>query len=91
MLNICTIGHGWQAPIPLQRGLNLKVLSSEMAPPGCFKENPAVPHPGESSLKIPRHLVQLLAIRILIANGAHSSVRGNFLIHAIVGHGALNL
>jgi hypothetical protein len=28
-------------------------------------------------LKIPRYLVQLLAIRIPIANGAHSSVCGH--------------
>jgi len=30
----------------------------------------------KSPLKIPRHLAQLLAIRILIAKGAHSSVWG---------------
>jgi hypothetical protein len=36
---------------------------------------PACPHP-VSPLKITRHIVQLLAITILIANGAHSSVCG---------------
>jgi hypothetical protein len=35
----------------------------------------------KSSLKISRHLVQLLAIRILIANGAHCSVCGPFIYY----------
>ncbi len=36
------------------------------------------------------NLVQLLAIRILIANGAHSSVSSLFLPHTAVGNGAIN-
>jgi hypothetical protein len=36
-------------------------------------EKSARSSPCESPLKIPRHLVQLLEIRILIANSSHSS------------------
>ncbi len=46
---------------------------------------PADTHFCENSSKISRHLEQLLAIRNLIANSAHSSVCGLFLQHAVVG------
>ncbi len=40
--------------------------------------------------KATAHLIQLLAIGILIPNDAHSSVRGLFLLHTYVCNGAKN-
>ncbi len=57
---------------------------------GGFLEKSARPPSCESSLMSPLHLVQLLAIRILNANGGHSSVCGLFLLLAVVGNGAMN-
>ncbi len=37
-----------------------------------------------------RHLVQLLAIRILVANSAHSSVCAFYLLYTAVGNGTMN-
>jgi hypothetical protein len=76
----------------------LKVLSSEMDPAEissfdryllkiearAFFEKSAHPPSCESPLKIPRHLVQLLAISILIANSAHSSA-ALYLLQIAVG------
>jgi hypothetical protein len=51
---------------------------------GCLKNPPApILSSCESPLKIPRHLVQLLAIRTLIANSSHSSVSTQPVIHYI--------
>ncbi len=49
-----------------------------------FLEKSACPPSGWSPLKIPRHLQQLLAIRILIANSAHSSTYGLFFINTLI-------
>jgi hypothetical protein len=78
--------------------LILKVLSSEMdlaesriiarsslkSESRRFPEKSVRPPSCECPLKIPRHLIQLLAIRIIIANGTHSSVSDN------VDNGAMN-
>ncbi len=84
----------------------LKALSSEMDRPklGSFErhllkrevrrilEKSAPPTCCESPLKITRHLVQLLAIRVRIANSAQSSASGLlFTTYSYcIGNGAMN-
>jgi hypothetical protein len=55
-----------------------------------FFEKLVRPPSCKSPLKIQRHLVQLLAIKILIAKRVHSSICGLSLLHTVVGNGDKN-
>ncbi len=63
--------------------MDLAESRSSLKRRGGVKKNPPVSHPvRESPLKIQRHLVQLLAIKILIASPA-------MIIHLAVGMGKM--
>jgi hypothetical protein len=45
---------------------------------------------GPSPIMFQWHLVQLLAVRILTANSAHSSVSSLYFLHTVVGNSTKN-
>jgi hypothetical protein len=67
------------------RWIRLKVTGEARRFSSNFFRPPAC----ESSSKIPRQLVHLLAVRILIANGAHSSICSLFIHQLVNGNGNL--